>query len=115
MINMTPPASSRSCDLAILRSCDLAILRDIYGNLYIRGIGGSFTRPGVLALVGEAGKLAGPFQWLSDEEVATVMDNPEAATRIREELAEIFSYVRAGGGRCVHRRDEDLRGPGGRC
>jgi len=47
----------------------------------------------VLALVGEVGELAEVFQWLSDEEAAAIMDNTEVATRIQDELADVFSYV----------------------
>ena len=47
----------------------------------------------ILALVGEVGELAELFQWLSDEQASAAMDNPETATRIREELADVLSYV----------------------
>jgi dCTP diphosphatase len=47
----------------------------------------------VLALVGEIGELAELFQWLSDEQAAAAMHDADLATRIREELADVFSYV----------------------
>jgi dCTP diphosphatase len=47
----------------------------------------------ILALVGEVGELAELFQWLSDEQVAAAVHDPNLATRIREELADVFSYV----------------------
>jgi dCTP diphosphatase len=47
----------------------------------------------VLALVGEVGELAELFQWLSDEQAATIIDNSVVAERVRDELADVFSYV----------------------
>jgi dCTP diphosphatase len=47
----------------------------------------------ILALVGEVGELAELFQWLSNEQAVAAMDDPNLASRIREELADVFSYV----------------------
>jgi len=47
----------------------------------------------VLALVGEVGELAELFQWLSDDQATVAMNDPNLAARIREELADVFSYV----------------------
>jgi NTP pyrophosphatase (non-canonical NTP hydrolase) len=47
----------------------------------------------VMALTGEAGELAEIFQWLNLEESRRVMEDPKAAARTREELADILQYV----------------------
>lgn len=47
----------------------------------------------VMALTGEAGELTELFQWLTCEESATIMADPATAARVREELADVFSYL----------------------
>lgn len=47
----------------------------------------------VMALTGEIGELTELFQWLSAEESVDVMQSPETAGRVREELADVFGYV----------------------
>ncbi len=46
-----------------------------------------------MALSGEVGELLAELQWLTPEEAAAVMDDPAAATRIRGELADVFTYL----------------------
>lgn len=47
----------------------------------------------VMALSGEVGELAAEFQWLTPEQAAQVMDDPERAEAVRHELADVFSYL----------------------
>jgi dCTP diphosphatase len=47
----------------------------------------------LLALVGEVGELAELFQWVSDEQAAVIMTDPDLGARIGEELADVFGYV----------------------
>lgn len=47
----------------------------------------------LLALVGEVGELAELFQWISDEQAAIIMQDPDLGARIGEELADVFGYV----------------------
>ena len=47
----------------------------------------------VMALTGEAGELAELFQWLTPEESSTVMDRPEQADRVRDEVADVLAYL----------------------
>lgn len=46
-----------------------------------------------MALAGEAGELLAEFQWLTPDESASVMDDPEAAFKVRSELADVFNYL----------------------
>ena len=45
------------------------------------------------ALLCEAAELAEIFQWLTPEESANAMDDPERAEAIRDELADVCSYL----------------------
>ena len=47
----------------------------------------------VMALAGEVGELVELFQWLTPGESAAVMTGPEQAERVREEVADVFSYL----------------------
>lgn len=47
----------------------------------------------VMALSGEVGELLAEFQWLTPAESRAVMDDPEAAARIRSELGDVMSYL----------------------
>jgi dCTP diphosphatase len=47
----------------------------------------------VMALSGEVGELAELFQWLTPDESSAVMDRPEQADRVREEVADVFAYL----------------------
>src|SRR5262245_43868886 len=46
-----------------------------------------------MALAGEVGELVAELQWLTPEEAAQVMADPEAAARIRSELADVTIYL----------------------
>ncbi len=46
-----------------------------------------------MALAGEAGELLAEFQWLTPEEAAGIMTDPQAARQVRSELADVFLYL----------------------
>ncbi|GAA4612685.1 nucleotide pyrophosphohydrolase [Actinoallomurus liliacearum] len=46
-----------------------------------------------MALAGEVGELLAELQWLTPEESARVMRDPEAAGRMRSELADVAVYL----------------------
>ncbi|WP_329252395.1 nucleotide pyrophosphohydrolase [Actinoallomurus sp. NBC_01490] len=46
-----------------------------------------------MALAGETGELLAEFQWLTPEESATVMTDPEAGARVRAELGDVMTYL----------------------
>ncbi|MEU4407515.1 nucleotide pyrophosphohydrolase [Streptosporangium sp. NPDC023963] len=46
-----------------------------------------------MALAGEVGELLAELQWLTPEETANVMDDPEAAERLRSEVADVMIYL----------------------
>jgi dCTP diphosphatase len=46
-----------------------------------------------MALAGEVGELMEIFQWLTPEESAAVMDDPERATSVRHEVADVLAYL----------------------
>jgi NTP pyrophosphatase (non-canonical NTP hydrolase) len=46
-----------------------------------------------MALAGEVGELVAELQWLSPEEAARVMADPQAAARMRSELADVTIYL----------------------
>jgi NTP pyrophosphatase (non-canonical NTP hydrolase) len=46
-----------------------------------------------MALAGEAGELLAEFQWLTPEEAANIMADPQAARQIRAEVADVFLYL----------------------
>jgi NTP pyrophosphatase (non-canonical NTP hydrolase) len=46
-----------------------------------------------MALAGEVGELLAELQWLTPEEAARVMVDPEAAARMRSELADVTIYL----------------------
>ncbi|MFC7478931.1 nucleotide pyrophosphohydrolase [Luedemannella flava] len=47
----------------------------------------------VMAFAGEAGELVAEFQWLTPEQSAAVMADPEAASRVRAELGDVMIYL----------------------
>ncbi|GAA3848675.1 nucleotide pyrophosphohydrolase [Saccharothrix violaceirubra] len=47
----------------------------------------------VMALSGEVGELADLFQWLTPEQAANAMADPELAWNVRDELADVFHYL----------------------
>ena len=46
-----------------------------------------------MALAGEVGELIAELQWLTPEESARVMDDPEAAARMRAELGDVTIFL----------------------
>lgn len=46
-----------------------------------------------MALTGEVGELNEIFQWMSEEDSNKIMQNSELAQEVKEELADVFSYV----------------------
>jgi len=46
-----------------------------------------------MALAGEVGELVAELQWLTPEEAEQVMADPEAAARMRAELADVTIYL----------------------
>lgn len=46
-----------------------------------------------MALAGESGELIAEFQWLTPEQSAAVMADPEAGARVRAEMADVFIYL----------------------
>lgn len=46
-----------------------------------------------MALAGEVGELLAELQWLTPEQSATVMDDPEAGARIRAEMGDVMIYL----------------------
>jgi NTP pyrophosphatase (non-canonical NTP hydrolase) len=46
-----------------------------------------------MALAGEVGELLAELQWLTPEEASRVMADPEAAARMRSELADVTIYL----------------------
>ncbi|WP_158842777.1 nucleotide pyrophosphohydrolase [Saccharothrix deserti] len=47
----------------------------------------------VMALSGEVGELTDLFQWLTPEQAAHAMDDPELAWKVRDELADVMHYL----------------------
>lgn len=47
----------------------------------------------VMALTGEVGELSEIFQWLSEEVSRSAATNPDTATAVRDELADVTLYV----------------------
>ena len=47
----------------------------------------------VMALTGEVGELAEIFQWLTSDESASVMNTPERAEHVRDEIADVLAYL----------------------
>ncbi|MFD5026635.1 nucleotide pyrophosphohydrolase [Streptomyces sp. NPDC058373] len=45
------------------------------------------------ALSVEASELLEIFQWLTPEQAAAVMDDPESAFRVRDEVADVLAYT----------------------
>jgi NTP pyrophosphatase (non-canonical NTP hydrolase) len=46
-----------------------------------------------MALAGEVGELLAELQWLTPDQAARVMSEPEAAARMRSELADVTIYL----------------------
>lgn len=46
-----------------------------------------------MALAGEVGELLAELQWLTPEEASRIMEDPQAAARVRSELADVTIYL----------------------
>lgn len=46
-----------------------------------------------MALAGEVGELIAEFQWLTPEQSATVMADPDAGSRVRAEIGDVMIYL----------------------
>ncbi|ONI72659.1 nucleotide pyrophosphohydrolase [Actinosynnema sp. ALI-1.44] len=46
-----------------------------------------------MALSGEAGELVSLFQWLTPEQAAAAMDDPDLAANISDEIADVLIYL----------------------
>ncbi|MEU4561531.1 nucleotide pyrophosphohydrolase [Actinoplanes sp. NPDC023936] len=46
-----------------------------------------------MALAGEVGELLAEFQWLTPEQSAAVMSDPELGPRVRAELGDVMIYL----------------------
>lgn len=53
-----------------------------------------------MALTVEASELAEIFQWLTPEESADVMSDPDKAFRVRDEVADVLAYLLQLAGAC---------------
>lgn len=47
----------------------------------------------VLAVAGETGELAAEFQWISDENVVSALQDPDKRVAVGSELADVFIYL----------------------
>jgi NTP pyrophosphatase (non-canonical NTP hydrolase) len=47
----------------------------------------------VMALAAEVGELTEIFQWLTPDQSAAMVANPVQASRVREEIADVFAYL----------------------
>ncbi|WP_433462700.1 nucleotide pyrophosphohydrolase [Spirillospora sp. CA-128828] len=46
-----------------------------------------------MALAGEIGELLALLQWKTPQESASIMNDPEESAAIRDEMADVFSYL----------------------
>ncbi|MBQ1035108.1 MULTISPECIES: nucleotide pyrophosphohydrolase [Micromonospora] len=46
-----------------------------------------------MALAGEVGELIAEFQWLTAEQSAIVMSDPDAGSRVRAEIGDVMIYL----------------------
>jgi dCTP diphosphatase len=46
-----------------------------------------------MALTGEVGELVELFQWLKEDESRVVMRDPETATKVKHEVADVLLYL----------------------
>ncbi|WP_424183737.1 nucleotide pyrophosphohydrolase [Actinokineospora sp. G85] len=47
----------------------------------------------VMALTGEVGELTELFQWLTPEEAAAIMDDPDQHPKVLDEMADVLLYL----------------------
>lgn len=77
------------------RSNDLAFLMENIRKFSGEREWGKYHNPRslILALVGELGELAELFQWRTDSEASDLMQDPDLAPRVTDELADVFGYL----------------------
>jgi dCTP diphosphatase len=77
------------------RSNDLTLLGELVRGFSREREWGKYhkLRSLILALMGELGELAELFQWRTDEEASALMQDPDMAARVTEELADVFGYL----------------------
>ncbi len=77
------------------RSNDLALLAELIRKFTYEREWQKYHNPRslILALMGEVGELAELFQWLTDEEAAELMQDPDRAAKVTYELADVFGYL----------------------
>ncbi|MFD6563620.1 nucleotide pyrophosphohydrolase [Micromonospora profundi] len=46
-----------------------------------------------MALAGEVGELIAEFQWLTPEQAAVVMSDPDAGSRVKAEMGDVMIYL----------------------
>ncbi|MEU5903276.1 nucleotide pyrophosphohydrolase [Micromonospora sp. NPDC047467] len=46
-----------------------------------------------MALSGEVGELIAEFQWLTPEQAAVVMSDPDAGSRVKAEIGDVMIYL----------------------
>ncbi|MFG1954422.1 nucleotide pyrophosphohydrolase [Micromonospora sp. NPDC048830] len=46
-----------------------------------------------MALAGEVGELLAEFQWLTPQQAAEVMSDPEAGARVKAEIGDVMIYL----------------------
>ncbi|MET7876164.1 nucleotide pyrophosphohydrolase [Micromonospora profundi] len=46
-----------------------------------------------MALAGEVGELIAEFQWLTPEQAAVVMSEPDAGSRVKAEMGDVMIYL----------------------
>ncbi len=47
----------------------------------------------VMALTGEVGELNEIFQWLTPDQAGAIMSDPEQASSVRDEIADVLAYL----------------------
>jgi dCTP diphosphatase len=47
----------------------------------------------VMALSNEVGELTELFQWLTEKQSTEMMNNPDSALKVKDELADVFIYL----------------------
>ena len=80
----TPPSESSVTELTTL-VCAFADSRDWQQFHTARNL--------VLALVGETGELAAEFQWISDDNIVSALQDADKREAVGSELADVFIYL----------------------
>ena len=77
------------------RSNDLALLGELIRKFAQARKWEDYHNPRslILALMGELGELAALFRWHTDGEASELMQAPELAEKVREELADVFWFL----------------------